>query len=107
MQNTAGRDVFEKIYNRSGKPSRKYLMDPAQNIDAGTAYITILRDRYLRGVKHPRTLEYCIITSYNGGTGNLLKAFHLPQPKPSELINRISPRPFSIYIFRINPIESS
>ncbi len=107
MQNTAGRDVFEKIYNRSGKPSRKYLMDPAQNIDAGTAYITILRDRYLRGVKHPRTLEYCIIASYNGGTGNLLKAFHRDRTKALERINKMSPQAVYNHIVRHHPYEES
>lgn len=107
MQNTAGRDVFEKIYQKRGKPSRKYLMDPARNIDAGTAYITILRDRYLRGITHPLTLEYCIVTSYNGGSGNLLKAFHKDRRKAMARINRMSPRAVYNHILRHHPYEES
>lgn len=107
MQNTAGRDVFEKIYNKSGKPSRNYLMDPAKNIDAGTAYITILRDRYLRGITHPLTLEYCIITSYNGGSGNLLKAFHKDRQQAMARINRMSPQAVYNHIVRHHPYEES
>lgn len=107
MQNTAGRDVFDKIYKKSGKPSRKYLMDPAKNIDAGTAYITILRDRYLRGIQDPLTLEYCIVTSYNGGSGNLLKAFHKDRRKAMERINRMSPQSVYKHIVRHHPYEES
>lgn len=92
MQATAGRDVFEKVYQRNGSPNRNYLMDPAKNIDAGTAYITILRDRYLRGISHPKSLEYCIIASYNGGTGNLLKAFHKDRSVALAQINKLSPQ---------------
>lgn len=107
MQNTAGRDVFDKIYNRPDKPSRNYLMDPAKNIDAGTAYITILRDRYLRGITHPLTLEYCIVTSYNGGSGNLLKTFHKDRQQAIARINKMSPQAVYNHIVRHHPYEES
>lgn len=107
MQNTAGRDVFDKIYNRPDKPSRNYLMDPAKNIDAGTAYITILRDRYLRGITHPLTLEYCIVTSYNGGSGNLLKTFHKDRQQAIARINKMSPKAVYNHIVRHHPHEES
>lgn len=107
MQATAGRDVFEKIYNKNGQPSRNYLMDPGQNIDAGTAYITILRDRYLSGITHPLTLEYCVITSYNGGSGNLLKAFHKDRQQALARINKMSPQAVYNHIVRHHPHEES
>ncbi|MFY9179685.1 MAG: murein transglycosylase domain-containing protein [Venatoribacter sp.] len=91
MQNTAGRDVFDKIYGRQDKPTRNYLIDPARNIDAGTAYITILRDQYLRSITNPLTREYCVIASYNGGAGNLYRAFHRDQKKAINMINNMSP----------------
>lgn len=91
MRQTAGKDVFEKIYRRDDYPSRNYLLDPAKNIDAGTAYLSILRDQYLKGIRHPLSLEYCIIASYNGGSGNLLRTFHKDRSKALALINRLTP----------------
>lgn len=75
MRNTAGKDVFQRIYQRGDKPSRNFLLDPENNIDVGSAYLSILRDVYLRDVKGWLKKEYCIIAAYNGGAGNLFKAF--------------------------------
>lgn len=107
MQATAGRDVFEKVYQRSGQPNRSYLMDPAKNIDAGTAYITILRDHYLRGITNATSLEYCIITAYNGGSGNLLKAFHRDRSVAMERINKMSPQAVYNQIVNHHPHQES
>lgn len=90
MSRTAGRDVYEKIYKRSGQPDRSVLLNPDKNIDIGTAYLSILRDNYLRGIQHPVKQEYCIIAAYNGGTGNLLKAFHSDRKRAIDVINRMS-----------------
>ena len=43
---TAGRDVFKLVKKRSGEPSPEYLFNPENNIDAGTAYFYILKNRY-------------------------------------------------------------
>lgn len=107
MQATAGRDVYEKIYNKPGNPTRKYLMDPAQNIDAGTAYISILRDRYLRDITHPLSREYCIIAAYNGGSGNLLKAFHRDRTAAIAKINKMSPKAVYQQIVKHHPSAES
>lgn len=107
MQKTAGRDVFEKVYNKPGSPTRNYLLDPAKNIDAGTAYISILRDRYLRGVQNPLSKEYCIITAYNGGTGNLLKAFHRDRNVALARINKMSPQAVYNQIIKHHPHQES
>lgn len=70
---TAGRDVFKLVKKRSGQPSPEYLFNPENNIDTGTAYFYILKNRYLREVRHPTSLEYSMISAYNGGTGGVLK----------------------------------
>ncbi len=46
VQHTAGVDVF-RMKGKWGKPSRSYLLDPENNIDAGTAYLSILQKSYL------------------------------------------------------------
>lgn len=73
---TAGRDVFSLVKNRSGQPSPEYLFNPENNIDTGTAYFYILKNRYLKEVSHPTSLEYSMIPAYNGGTGGVLSTFH-------------------------------
>ncbi len=73
---TAGRDVFKLVKNKPGEPTPEYLFNPEQNIDTGTAYFYILKNRYLRDVRHPLSLEYSMISAYNGGTGGVLNTFH-------------------------------
>ncbi|CAM4298388.1 membrane-bound lytic murein transglycosylase MltC [Vibrio agarivorans] len=72
---TAGRDVFKLVKNKPGEPSPEYLFDPVKNIDTGTAYFYILKNRYLKSVNHPLSLEYSMISAYNGGTGGVLNTF--------------------------------
>ncbi|GLT17129.1 membrane-bound lytic murein transglycosylase C [Vibrio zhanjiangensis] len=73
---TAGRDVFKLVKNTSGQPSPEYLFNPENNIDTGTAYFYILKNRYLKEVQHPTSLEYSMISAYNGGTGGVLNTFN-------------------------------
>ncbi|MGL0940378.1 membrane-bound lytic murein transglycosylase MltC [Vibrio vulnificus] len=73
---TAGRDVFNLVKNRSGEPSPEYLFNPENNIDTGTAYFYLLKNRYLKEVNHPTSLEYSMISAYNGGTGGVLNTFN-------------------------------
>ncbi len=73
---TAGRDVFKLVKKKSGQPSPEYLFDPEKNIDTGTAYFYILKNRYLKEVKHSISLEYSMISAYNGGTGGVLNTFN-------------------------------
>lgn len=72
---TAGADVFKLVKNKSGTPSPEYLFDPEKNIDTGTAYFYILKNRYLKSVRNPLSLEYSMISAYNGGTGGVLNTF--------------------------------
>ncbi|MCG9651247.1 membrane-bound lytic murein transglycosylase MltC [Vibrio brasiliensis] len=73
---TAGKDVFKLVKNRSGQPTPEYLFNPENNIDTGTAYFYILKNRYLKDVSHPTSLEYSMISAYNGGTGGVLNTFN-------------------------------
>lgn len=107
MQKTAGKDVFEKIYRRPGHPDRNFLMTPDKNIDTGTAYISILRDQYLRGIKNPTALEYCIIASYNGGAGNLLRTFHKDRNSAIAKINSMSAKDVYQRIVNHHPQQES
>lgn len=90
MQKTAGRDVF-KLMGKSGYPSKNYLFDPDKNIEAGTAYLSILQDQYLQGIEHPTSKRYAVITAYNGGAGSVLRVFSSDRNKAPYVINGLSP----------------
>lgn len=90
IPSTAGADVFQKVFKKKGKPTRKYLFNSRNNIMVGSAYLSILRDRYLKGIKHPTSQLYCIISAYNSGSGNVFKTFHTNRKKAIERINEMS-----------------
>ncbi|MEZ9230050.1 membrane-bound lytic murein transglycosylase MltC [Vibrio amylolyticus] len=73
---TAGRDVFKLVKKKSGEPTPEYLFDPEKNIDTGTAYFYILKNRYLKDINNPLSLEYSMISAYNGGAGGVLNTFN-------------------------------
>ena len=72
--NTAGRDYFSIIKGYKHTPSSSYLYNPSNNIEVAAGYLRILGTRYLSGIKHPKKREYAIISSYNGGAGNLWRS---------------------------------
>jgi len=92
VPSTAGRDVFQRIKKRSDQPDRNYLFNPTNNIDTGAAYLGILDDIYLKGVTHPLSREYCVISAYNGGAGNVLRTFSRDRKKAVQIINSLSPQ---------------
>lgn len=92
MPNTAGVDAYQAIYKKNGKPHREYLFDPDNNIHMGTVYIDILKNRYLQGVKHQISNEYCVISAYNGGAGTVLATFNKDRNQAIAMINHKTPK---------------
>lgn len=87
---TAGRDIFARK-GFGGEPDRDYLFDPTRNIDAGTMYLTILRDEYLDGITNPLSKRYAMISAYNSGAGAVLRVFDNDKWLAMEQINRLQP----------------
>lgn len=87
---TAGRDIFVRK-GFGGQPNREYLYDPSKNIDAGTLYLTILRDEYLEGITNPTAKRYAMISAYNSGAGAVLRVFDSDKWSAMERINNLSP----------------
>lgn len=90
VQHTAGVDVF-RLKGKWGKPGRSYLLDPENNIDAGTAYLSILQGSYLGNIANPISRRYAVITAYNGGAGSVLKVFSSDKGRAFNAINNLSP----------------
>lgn len=93
---TAGRDIFARK-GYGGQPDRSYLYNPEQNIDAGTMYLTILRDEYLDGLTDPTSKRYAMISAYNSGAGAVLRVFDRDKWTAMERINNLNPEA----VFRI------
>ncbi|MBU1903797.1 MAG: membrane-bound lytic murein transglycosylase MltC [Proteobacteria bacterium] len=90
VPSTAGRDVFEKIKQRSDQPTPEYLYNPGNNIDTGTAYLKILHEHYLAKIKDNNSRRYSVISAYNGGAGNVFKTFSSNRDMAVSKINQLS-----------------
>ena len=90
VPHTAGRDVF-RLKGLNGEPSKNYLFDPAKNIDAGVAYLTLLRDKYLDGINNPTSKRFAMISAYNSGAGAVLRVFDNDRDMAINKINRLYP----------------
>ncbi|MBU1230195.1 MAG: DUF3393 domain-containing protein [Proteobacteria bacterium] len=92
---TAGADVYAYLNQTSGEPSKAYLFEPPHNINYGAAYLHLLATRHLSGVGDALSREYCVIASYNGGSGALLKTFNSNRGRALSAIN--SRPPLAVY----------
>lgn len=90
MQKTAGKDAYKELTGKTWEPSREYLYSAKNNIELGTTYLHILRNRYLKGIADPLSHEYCIISAYNGGAGTVLRAFDPNRSRATKRINSLS-----------------
>ncbi|WP_017347655.1 membrane-bound lytic murein transglycosylase MltC [Pantoea sp. A4] len=90
VQHTAGVDVF-RMKGKWGQPSRSYLLDPANNIDAGAAYLSLLQNSYLSGIQDPTSRRFAMITAYNGGAGSVLRVFSSDKAQAFATINSMPP----------------
>ena len=84
---SAGIDAYKFVKGKSSTPSKSYLFNAQNNIELGVAYIHILKEKYLLGIQNPVSKEYCVISAYNTGSGNVLKTFHSDRSKAKDKIN--------------------
>ncbi|HBV39851.1 MAG TPA: membrane-bound lytic murein transglycosylase EmtA [Erwinia sp.] len=99
---TAGREVY-RVQGRHGQPSSSELRDPVKNIDIGTAYLKILQDQSLAGIRDPKTLRYATIVSYANGAGALLRTFSRDRDRAIAMINTMTPEEFYQHVQSKHP----
>jgi len=87
---SAGRDAYKYVKGKTWTPSKSYLFDAQNNIELGSAYLKILDSKYLAGINNPISKEYCVISAYNTGSGNVLKTFNSNKDKAKDIINQKS-----------------
>lgn len=91
VPSSGGREAFRHVKGRDEMPSRDYLFDPENNIELGTAYLNVLFERQLEDVQHPVSREYCVISAYNTGPSNVLRAFSKDRVAALNSINSLEP----------------
>jgi len=104
---TAGADVFQRIKNKKGVPTKQQLFDPAFNIDIGSAYLYILNNNYLKDVANSTSRHYSIISAYNGGAGNVLKTFHGNRKTAMKILNTKSSKDVYYLLTKKHPKAES
>ncbi len=88
---SGGRDAYRKAKGEDKAPTRDYLFDPENNIELGTAYLNVLTYSQLDDVTDPVSREYCVISAYNTGAGNVFKTFSKDQRSALQQINGMQP----------------
>lgn len=99
---TAGREVY-RSQGRRGQPTKSELRDPVKNIDIGTAYLRILQEQQLAGIRDPKTLRYATIVSYANGAGALLRTFSRDRDRAIAMINAMTPEAFYQHVQEKHP----
>ena len=90
VPSTAGIDAYAALTGKKRLLPPPYLYNAKNNIELGTKYIQVIKERYLRGVKNEESLFYCTATSYNAGIGTLIKSFTGSYSKRKEAIKIIN-----------------
>ncbi|KZN60050.1 hypothetical protein N473_25340 [Pseudoalteromonas luteoviolacea CPMOR-1] len=92
---SAGVDVNRFLFKIDAPMSAPYLYVVNNNIEAGTAYLHLLNDRYLSQIKDPLSRKYCMIAAYNTGAGNVARVFNTNDSRniraAAKIINSMPP----------------
>ncbi|MBA3987961.1 MAG: DUF3393 domain-containing protein [Idiomarina sp.] len=107
VPNTAGRDVFERIKRIEGEPSRDQLFVPDFNIDIGSAYLHLLDDVYLSRITNPQSRQFAAISAYNGGSGNVFRAFSSDRDAAIRRINGMTPEQVYQHLITAHPFAET
>jgi len=83
------------------------FFEPRINIEYGTAYLNLLDKNYLSGVHNSVSREYCVISAYNGGAGNVFKTFGSSKSSALDNINSINPPAVFWKLKSDHPFEES
>ena len=91
VPSSGGREAYRMVKGRDEMPSKEYLFDAQNNIELGTAYLGVLSSRQLDYVSNATSREYCVISAYNTGPSNVLKAFSRDKVAAVNSINSLEP----------------
>jgi membrane-bound lytic murein transglycosylase C len=88
---SGGREAYRRVKGKDVAPSRDYLFDPTNNVELGTAYLSVLTFDQLDEVSNTVSREYCVISAYNTGPRNVFRAFSKDATTAVNRINGLKP----------------
>lgn len=91
VPSSGGREAYRAAKGRDEMPTKDYLFDAGNNIELGTAYLGVLSSKQLDYVSNATSREYCVISAYNTGPSNVLKAFSRDKVAAVNSINSLEP----------------
>lgn len=91
VPSSGGRAAWRQAYGEDAVPTREDLFDPEKNIHLGSAYLNVLSYSQLDAIGNMVSREYCVISAYNTGPGNVLRTFHSNRTEAVNQINRLEP----------------
>ncbi len=72
---SGARDAYKFIYSKDKVVKEKYLYDPDNNIQLGTAYLHLLYYKRFKKIKDPEARTLATIAAYNAGANSVIRAF--------------------------------
>jgi len=91
VPSSGGREGYKKARGKDRAPTRDFLFDAENNIELGTAYLGVLFGEQMNRVYNNTSREYCVISAYNTGPSNVLKAFSKNRSEAFDQINKSQP----------------
>jgi membrane-bound lytic murein transglycosylase C len=91
VPSSGGREAYRKVKGTDAAPTKEYLFDAENNIELGTAYLSVLTYEQLDKVTNLTSREYCVIAGYNTGPGNVMKAFAKDRTAALNAVNGMQP----------------
>lgn len=88
---TGGREAYRRAKGSDTMPSREYLFNAENNIELGTALLNVLTYKQFEDVENEVSREYCVISAYNTGLRNVLRAFSKDVVAAINQINSLEP----------------
>lgn len=87
----AGRTMNKILYKKDKEPDSSILFDPAQNLRMGINFLGHLEKTSWKKVQNEINQRYCVICSYNGGSGAIYialagKTSKIPQKKWDDMM---------------------
>ncbi len=102
----AGRAARGLLTGKRERPAPEELLHAETNVELGSAYLTILQDRYFAHIEDAEVRNLAVIAAYNWGPGRVRKVISHHGSEPTvqefvELMVRKAPRETSDYVQRV------
>jgi soluble lytic murein transglycosylase-like protein len=102
-------EAYRMAHGKKQRLTPEYLYVPKNNIELGSAFLSILKNRYMGEINDPTSRTYCAVAAYNAGASNVGNAFipikSIKQATPK--INRMDPPDVYRRLVDALPLEES